>query len=217
MPEERILSKLVPLAILEIDTHNPTLNPLNSDWELFDLPTSRMVWRGFIDLTGKTVNQEKTFYTVGSLVQEGAQWIMFDGDPTVQNVIVWDIVSTRPLSNEQLLKGVPPGFTMSTDDWDQIVYGEWRQFAKETTLPLYAGLRQIAGSSFGSGSPTISDRLYVTRVLFPEVTGPASSSGSMIVPPARFVLSGLFDEEEELERIWRMRRSYELQEPNVAD
>lgn len=219
MAEERVLSKEIPAVELVMqEGEDPSFNQYGGGWEQVGGTTSSLIWfRGFIDLTGKTVTQEKTFFPVGSIIQESQPWNMFGGEPTIQHVTVYDMVTSQPVTEEEagMFVWPPAGFIGSMNTWDNCIFGEWRDFVNETTAPPLAGLRLNAASSFGSGEPTITDRLYVTRIVVPTITdGPI---GTLVVPNARVVLSGLFDEEVELERIWRQRRSYALQEGRDND
>ena len=67
------------------------------------------------------------------------------------------------------------------------------------------------GWGIGSGQPTASGTLYMTRIIIPYKDAPAVTD-TLTFPAVRYVAQGLATEEPEFVYLTRLKRSYELQQ-----
>jgi len=181
-----------------------TINPdvSGSGWEVVDNGKLYLVWRGYIDLAGYT-QDELTFFTQAVDIQHGA------GDlAAALHTTHIDLVTTRRLTNAEchLYQGflnVSAPLGLGYLDIQEIVYGEWA-----TYVPYAVGfptLRAISGDNFGTGNPTASDRLHITRIISTEGTG---SADGVVLSGTNYVIGGVTGQEKDLVYIERLRRAY---------
>jgi len=98
------------------------------------------------------------------------------------------------------------GFLDNPSDYMTIKLGQANVFTQTTT----AGLVMIPsdGWGFGSGEPTASGTLYVTRICIPYLQFPLAVD-AIDFPAIRYVAQGIATEEPEYVYLNRLRRSYE--------
>ena len=199
---ERILDKLIPRATV---TEGQGLNPGNG-WTINTVGDT-INYSTYIDLAGLTVDH-LTLVPIAGTVQEGTG---FTHEAAGSFVQVWDIISSQPLPDDFTFANVP-GFSSSVDDWSAIIFGQNRIYAVDTTVAAF--LRLMHTSSFGSGTPTATDRLYLTRHVVFTVPPPAQGD-SISVPASRFVIACNVVEEHDLVHMERLRQSFELQQRGI--
>ena len=210
--QARQLIKQVPPVLAAINyegTDEIVIDPdyVTSGWEVITPASGNtlyLVWRGFIDLAGYT-QDELTFFTQAVDVQHGAVDI---SSANVLSTITMDLVTTRRPTNDEC--DLQIGFLTlggtSADgdsmDLQQIVYGEWaNKIPYSATFP---SLTTVQGDTFGIGNPTATDRLYITRIVFPTAT----TDGSLQIGGTNFVIGGVTAQEKDLVYIERLRRAY---------
>lgn len=103
------------------------------------------------------------------------------------------------------------GFMDEVSDYMTIKFGQANIYTQTTT----AGLVMIPsdGWGFGSGQPTASGTLYVTRICVPFLQTPTPAD-AIDFPAIRYVAQGIATEEPEFVYLNRLRRSYEQQTPS---
>jgi len=174
-------------------------------------------YRTVIDLTGLNL-QEQTFFPVNAMIQ-GNQEIITAGYATGDSVHDVTLVSTIALTDDALVNagfGYLPGMTMADNliavlssedagmDLQNIVFGQIRTWVFNLQTTPYMTLNNA--DNFGTNSGVASKRLYCYRI----VRCPAPDSAELVVHPTAVVLAGVVDEEEDLDRLMRMKRNTEL-------
>lgn len=176
--------------------------------------TAVAYYESYIDMAGH-VRDHKTFFPAGFEMQEGG---VFNSTITNPVIIQYDVVSSTPINAVQFANtsgaAIAPGMMRSFDDFQNILWGQMVVRGKTSNVVNGQVLSIIDRSNIGSGSPSASDRLYVYRFVLTDVA--AAPNEAVRIPSSRIVGAGLVSEEPDLEYIWRLRRSYELQqEPDV--
>ena len=166
-----------------------------------------------IDLAGLELAKE-TFFPVGSAIQDP----MFynNSSSTTPALHVIDLITDKlinPLLAVEMTNGIGPlfgsnyGMLGDGNDATTIVMGSYRFMTGNSNLTYPTVMRTEKVSSFSSGEPTAASKLYCYRIVVPIVDG---DSTIVSVPAARFYLTGVRDEEPDLEYMMRLKRSYEL-------
>jgi|TARA_R110000751_G_C13777438_1_gene480702 hypothetical protein len=202
------------------DDGNPS-NP--SFWKPYNSETTQ--WRGinnkalayhesYIDLSGYEL-EDLTVAPISVIVQDPGIY-QYSGLPDV--FAMYDLVSMERLSETDLAtikSGMTtevqnaPGMALGPLDRAQIIYGQFRLFAQNTTV---AGLPTMMLNSrtvrFGSGNATAVSKLWCYRIIA-FVSTPANND-RLTIPAATFVLNVDVMKESELPYMMRLKRSYEL-------
>jgi len=204
----RQLIKQVPhvIAALEfVGTDTIVIDAENSGegWQVVDNGKLYLVWRGYIDLAGYTQN-DLTFFSQAIDIQHGALDL---AGPTVLNTCHIDLITTRRLRDSEChlyAAGFLGPLPTSGEalDIQEVVYGEWANYVPYASA--YPALRQIGGDSFGTGNPTASERLHITRILATEGTG----SEGVVFNATNYLIGGVTAHEKDLVYIERLRRAY---------
>jgi hypothetical protein len=177
------------------------------DWEILEnVATPTYVSRSYFDLSG--YNQDfLTAFFQGVDIQEG--W----GPRGTCDFFVVDLLTTEFLDNETLTNafiyttatGDLPGFTQSTYDMSQVVYGRTREYVAATSNTI---ANQYSVSTWGTCGAATADKLYVTRLIYVDTS--ASQADKVHIPPANYVVAIVVAKEDELPFLMRQKRSYEL-------
>jgi len=214
----RLLRKLIPGVMIGTDSDgNPTTFISNqSSWKIVDGGAVEwLVWRGYFDLAGISAEQLTTA-VLGASLQEGDSFAM--GNPTASGAVrVFDMLSKNRVLDSAFtddkflsvltLNWCPPGFLQSNHDLEQILFGSYRRFTHDSTVT--ASTIKTDQTSWGAGSATAGDKIYITRAI--PLTG-NTAAGSILVPSAAYVLPVSYVNEKELVYLERLRRSYVLDE-----
>jgi len=209
--QARQLIKQVPPVLASINyegTDEIVISPAyaTSGWEVITPSSGNtlyLVWRGYIDLAGYT-QDELTFFTQAVDIQHGALDI---SSANIVSTITMDLITTRRMIDNECdvqagfltLGGTSSGFGI---DIQEVVYGEWaNKIPYSATFP---SLTTVQGDTFGIGNPTASDRLHITRIIYPT----ASTDGSLQIGGTNYVIGGVTGHEKDLVYIERLRRAY---------
>ena len=240
--KERLLRQFIPPVVVDVDeSENFTVS--GGDWELVTAEdadggaTYWAVYRGSFDLSGIVIDQA-TLFTVNPMFQEGCDWNFITENP-IGALQVWDMLSQEYITNATFdgvvpASGnwIPPGlvggtFTIGSIrmgeayELEDIHYGNARSFqygavtflGKSQFLP-----NQTRSSSWGVGSATAGQKLYITRAihitsaLAANPPSPGGDPTNQIRSPATaVVVPALIAQETDLRYIERLRRSYVVQ------
>jgi len=161
-----------------------------------------------IDIQGWTKQGLTAFFSNQYLQRDGPYTPSGPMDPadTLQArdyVIITDV----PLTLTTTV--IHAGFMDDASDYATIKFGQANIFMQSTTTPTM--MINADGWGTGSGQPTASGTLYITRIIIPHKTVPAVSD-ALTFPAMRYVAQGVASEEPEFVYLTRLRRSYELQQ-----
>lgn len=169
----------------------------------------------YIDLAGLTLEEKSIFFeaiTVQSPLPPVIQAkVGFPNPPAGATVVIHDIITTVPLMfdeslNLAILNGI--GFKQGEYDFEHVVF--YRSQSWSTDIDYAGNLTTLTHQSqCGSGMPTASDRLYCYRLVN---WSPQCQNALISIYPARYVLAVNAMKESDLTYIYRLKRSFELQQ-----
>jgi len=187
--------------------------PDHKGWTNAGLPNSLM-YETYFDMGGLTLD-DLTFVPQGSELQDPGRYI-YDIPGTVTypvvDVEVLDIISQERLTladiDANLVLGNVPGMMETTEDFTQILMGNYRVMVVSNSSANLELLTPVSGGTYGSGEATAASKLWVYRVV--KVNGTKGSTDILKIPASRFILIGTTIEEKELPYMMRLKRSFEL-------
>jgi hypothetical protein len=168
----------------------------------------------YIDLGGYEL-EDLTVAPISVVIQDPGIY-MYQGNPDV--FALYDIITQERMSEDDL-KAIKEGMTTTVQnapgmplgplDRSQIIYGQFRLMAQNTTVSgLPTMMLNARTVRFGSGEPTAATRLWCYRVVA-FVSTPAA--GDLItIPAATYVVNVDVVKEADLPYMMRLKRSYEL-------
>jgi len=211
-------------------------------WQFTNVPGNAAYIQDEIDIGGLTTTQEETFFPEAATVQNSPFYLapgVIPRDPTGDpasgyvpwgNLFEYVLITEVPFKVEKWMAdqqylgffpeitcpGISPRRTTdqnSTVGFENILYGRVQMIATNTSLPGQAGV-VYSSNEFGSMTPTASDRLYVTRMIFFRPLGGFGipNASAIQLPHMRIILVGSGKEENDLSYIMRLRNSYLLQQ-----
>lgn len=216
----RVLNKVLQGAKATTNGAGTTFATLEGEgWSEMDtagaglpnFPTA--VQRDYFDLSGYNREDLTQFYNAVEI-----QPSMKPGLPASGIINEWILLSTEYVSDEEIYRWLDytallpagryggnsgPGFTQSTLDQQQIVYGRFRQWYEVTTAGSVLGLQD--SSLFGTCTAATADKIHITRI-FSVIGGGLYLAQEDI----NVVLGITVAREDELPYLMRMKRSYEL-------
>jgi len=135
------------------------------------------------------------------------------------DLIVVDIVAIKELDPEVVIANIKlnnsPGFPGTTDDFTQIISGNYRMMVQDLNNASNPTLQQtISSKDFSSGSPFAQDFLWLYRFVIPrQDTHPSLAPLDILeVPASRFIIGAVIGQEKDLPYMMRLKNSYELQQ-----
>jgi len=238
---ERLLRKFIPPVAVGVDESTNFITS-GANWEVITAtdsegnPTYWAVFRSYFDLSG-IVEKQETLFTVNPMFQEGCDWNFITENP-IGALQVWDILSQEfitdatfdgvvPASGNWIAPGLDGGLgqegairTGAAYELEDIHYGNARsfQYGAVTSIGFSQFLpNQTRSSSWGVGSATAGQKLYITRAihissaLASNPPGPGGPVNEIRSPPTAIVVPALIAKETDLRYIERLRRSYVVQ------
>lgn len=168
----------------------------------------------YLDLSGYELD-DLTLVPLSITVQDPGVY-QYSGDGDV--FCVYDLVTNERLTDEDMrlikthattTQSSAPGMPRGPLDRDQILFGMYRLFAKNsTTTGLPSMMLNARTMRFGSGQPTAVQKLWCYRIVCFYQT--PSNADTLVIPAATFVLNAEIIQEDELPYMMRLKRSYEL-------
>jgi len=206
-PKAHQLYKQVGVCSLSVVNASAGTGSVTGQWELLQLDANVAIFasRVYIDLSGWS-NQDLTTFTQGVDIQKQQVPIKV---PSATSMSLWefDFISTRRLTSAELTNYANlPGFSGSTVDLMEIIYGERMLYGENGTIP--GTFVQISGETFGSGNPTAMDKMHWTRLYVTNV----ADGEQLAILPTNLVVQAMTVEEKDLVWMERLRRSYVLQD-----
>ena len=166
------------------------------------------IFQSQIDLAGWTKEGLTAFFSNqytqrdGPYTPAGPAMVPTDTLQARDYVIITDV----PLDITPTM--IHAGFLDDASDYMTVKFGQANIFAQSTTTPTM--MINADGWGIGSGEPTASGTLYVTRIVIAHKVA-AAATDSIAFPAIRYVAQGIATEEPEFVYLNRLRRSYELQ------
>ena len=174
----------------------------------------------FIDLAGYTRQNDLTFFMDDRAMLDPGVYRSTIGQAATPAfnfyVEMVTIVTSGPVNAptiiDEYLEGGDgnPGYADSTMDWDQVLLGNNTILAVDNQIAGQALMTKLRNHYFGSGEPTNNDRMYITRFVVVSQASGIADSDTLTLPSCRVVLRGMAAEEPEYINIYRLKRSYEL-------
>ena len=183
------------------------LDPItNGGWQVVPGSTNAY-FATYIDLAGMSM-EDKTLFFTGATTQNANP---VTSNPAVagNNVHIWDLMVTKPLTAAELAQVAVFGNTASPGvalTFDQTVYFRNRVLNTDIDNAASTVMIPIFDEQLGSLEATASDRVYVYRYV--SIVG---GDGVYNIYPVRFILRAEAKEEPEYQYLMRLKRSYELQ------
>lgn len=205
--KRKTLAKEIPTVGITIENGEvANLDPISSGWNVVP-GSSNVYYETYIDLAGMSM-EEKTMFFSGATTQNMNP---ITSNPAVagNNVHVWDLMVTKPLSLAELIQVVVFGNTASPGvklTFDQTVYFRNRVLNTDIDNAASTIMIPIFDEQLGSLEATASDRIYIYRYI--SIVG---ADGVYNIYPVRFILQAEAKEEPEYQYLMRLKRSYELQ------
>jgi len=176
-------------------------------WYNEGLPNA-IAWEGYFDLSGYT-QSKLTWVPEGCIVQDPGRFVA-EQLPAV-DVEVLDIISQERLSlteiDADLLIGNMPGGPASSNDHEQIIFGNYRLMSSNNTLALDL-LYTIGGGTFGSGQASAASKLWYYKII--RINGSKTGASELRIPASNFIMPGVAVKEDDLPYMMRLKRSYEI-------
>jgi len=208
----------------EHNSFTATRNPSNGHWDLTEATSPGwtqpyanqgvFVSSNYFDLAGLSMD-EKTLFFKGALVQDVINPATTQSAPG-DSLLQLDLMSVRPLSNDEifffLVNGNLQGPGSSTLTYHETVYGRIRQFVTTVDTGAWGSMSLLSNNQLGSMQPTASDRIYSYRMI--------SAAGALTALTGygcRHLLAAESIEEPDFQYLYRLMRSYELQQSHDED
>lgn len=169
-----------------------------------------IMYETYFDMSGLTLD-DLTFVPGGVQLQDPGRYSCTNVDAA--DVEVLDIISQERLTivdiDANLSLGNAPGMMITTEDFTQIIFGQYRLMLRQTTSSNTEILTTVDGGNFSSQEPTAAAKVWCYRFMRVN-NAPLAGGNDLRIPASRFVVVGTTIEEKELSYMMRLKRSYEL-------
>ena len=196
----RLLSMEMSSSIITTDPSGDVVSATGDGWEL--LSNDVFVNRKYFDLSGYVV-EDLTLFAQSIVIQEGPPPFGTPSPPPAAlGAAIIDLVTTEFVSNAEIVAVMATntslfGFSRSTLDFNQILYGRHRQYNISSTItPSIPNLHSL--NMFGIGSSTAASKLYITRVVVNQ-----QAASTFQTPESNWVVGAMIVREKELPYIQR--------------
>lgn len=203
----KVLNKVIPAYNQLYDAVNAKF-PNSDGWYSEGLPNA-IAYETYFDLSGYTLD-DLTFAPTGGSVQAPGRYIaenLLDVDIEVLDIVSQERLSLTAIEADLLLGNVP-GMSFSTEDWRQIMFGQYQVMTTNTNYVSRDICTPIGVGSFGSMEPTAASKLWVYRII--RINGTKDPTSELKIPSSRTIMPGIVSKEDDLPYLMRLKRSYEL-------
>ena len=214
----KVLHKALGNIGFSIDSNNIIAISNTNITELAKTPTFGIyVQKDYFDLAGLT-QQEKTLFFETVSVQDAFNPAI-SGGHTGDGFLETIILTTTPIPDSRLQAEIVFGVGLpgSEVDWSQVVYFRNRTFVQTADIAGFAFLPTNSESRMGSAYPTASDRVYIYRFVHASCVASDAHFTSLAVSGCQIVLGASAVEEPDFQYLYRLMRSYELQQSHDED
>jgi len=207
-PKAHLLYKSAPHAQFVFSDTPGSSAAVGSGWEVFQPgAVPYYIHRTYIDLSGWT-EQQLTTFTQGIDVQKGIMPLL-GGAELAKGLREFDLITTRRLTDTECAVYLNiPGSLPSTVSQQEVIYGEFVEYGKNTTITNT--FIKTNFETIGSGNPTAMNKMHWTRIYFFHVPG---NNDQLVIDNANLVVQAMTVDEKDLVWMERLRRSYVLQNP----
>ena len=214
----KLLVKGLGQVLFSIDTGAIVATSNTKLTQLISSPTTALYLQETqFDLAGMT-QQEKTLFFETVTVQSACNPSIeagHTGDGLNEQIVLTS--SPIPTDKLQLEYTLGAGLPGTVTDWSQLVYYRMKTFTQTVDMAGFAILPTNSIDTMGSAFPTASDRIYVYRFIQASVVSPGAQFNSLLIPGCQIVLGASVKEEPEFQYLYRLMRSYELQQSHDED
>jgi hypothetical protein len=167
----------------------------------------------YLDLSGYT-NDYLTLMPSQVALQDPGYYTVQGAANAATAIFVIDVMSNERLDIDEVEADWlnffnVPGMMTTTEDFEQIIFGQFRWMSPQTNFSFATALNTISAGTFGSGSPTTVAKLWCYRFVISN-TGGFLPADRLAINAARFVMGATVVKEDELPFLMRQKRSYEL-------
>jgi len=176
----------------------------------------------YFDLAGMAIDDKTLFFEAAGVQSVLAP--LANNTGAGDSCIILDLMSTRPLTDSQVLLTLSYGNFAgnATADgqgplsFEETVYARTQMFVRHVDTSAWGYITMTDENFFGSMEPTASDRIYSYRLILASQGTASGDMDQLFVYPARHLLRSTAKEEPEFQYIMRLMKSYQLQqEPDV--
>jgi hypothetical protein len=174
----------------------------------------------YYDLSGFTRDYMTTFPQRIAIQEGGTFELKEDNASPKKGMVILELIVEENLSHTEITTmlrniydfGSPAGFSRGPLEFSQIIFGRYRLLGQNNTIWTATNgiLTQLDVNQFGSGTPTTTDKLWCYRMIMPLGSLLIDTDDFILVPPARYVMSATFAQEEDKAYLMRQKNSYEL-------
>jgi len=196
----RLLSMEMSSSSIPTDPSGDVVAATGDGWEL--LSNDAFVNRKYFDLSGYVV-EDLTLFAQSIIIQEGhPPFGTPSPPPAALGAAIIDLVTTEFVSNAEIVAVLATntslfGFSRSTLDFNQILYGRHRQYNINSNItPSIPNLHSL--NMFGIGASTAASKLYITRVVVNQ-----QAASTFQTPESNWVVGAMIVREKELPYIQR--------------
>ncbi len=187
----------------------------SSDWKFIN-PANTLQGcyvEDYFDTSGYTRDYLTTMPTQ-ALFQEAGRW-QYTQSPSTR-MICLDLLMTDRIDDVTVFatqvqgdgSGIP-SFPRSSNEWEQVIYGRFREFIGLTQgTAVQDVFSNVSDQQFGSLGATTADKIWIYRFII--LLGIPSDGAAVKCPPFRPVLDINVEAESENAFMMRQKRSYEL-------
>jgi len=216
----RMMNKSIPQYIFTQNNISPApwATSMNG-WNYNTSPVKllkHLSYQTYFDLSGYSLS-DLTTQTLSVILQEASEYISVpDVVSPRPEIEVLDLISTERPDPGSIVDDMAdqngPGFSLSDLSFDSVIWNQYRLYAKNTTIwtPTNGVMTEHMRNISGSGTPTAVDKLWITRIIFPQGVYDADPFTFMRFPASTFVLNASIYQEDDLPYLMRLKRSYEL-------
>lgn len=175
-----------------------------------------LAYQTYFDLSGYSLS-DLTTQPMSVILQEASEYISVpDAGSPRTHIEVLDVLSSeRPNPNsllEDMVDQNGPGYSLSELAFDQVLWSQYRTYIQNTTVWTNTGgiMSEHTRLIGGSGNAVAVDKLWITRIIFPNGVYDVDPATFMRFPASNVVLNAAIYKEDELPYLMRLKRSYEL-------
>ena len=214
----KLLVKGLGQVVFGVTGPNITAESSSNLIQLASFPTYAIYSQeSYFDLAGMTLQEKTLFFETVSV--QTAHNPAIGGGHTGDGIIEQVLLTTTPIAEDRQLYEfiLGAGLPGSGLDWSQIVYYRNRTFTQTADIAGFTYLPTNSQNNMGSAYPTASDRVYIYRFLSASVVSQSAQFTSLTIPGCQVVLGASVKEEPEFQYLYRLMRSYELQQSHDED